>query len=172
MRIYTIGHSNASVDDFVTLLRGGGVEAVVDVRSSPYSQYIPHFNREPLMRFLVEAGFSYHFAGEYLGGRPKDPTCYKLGKVPEGKADYLKLVDYSEVAKRPWFQKGIDRLLQIAQERPTALMCSEEDPYQCHRFHLITRLALEPLGIEVVHIRHKPQEAEPDPTQPQQLSMF
>lgn len=171
LRIYTVGHSNASADDFIALLRSNDVEAIVDVRSSPYSQYIPHFNRENLAAILATAGFAYHFAGEYLGGRPKDPTCYKHGKVPEGKADYLKLVDYPEVAKRPWFRQGIERLIQIAGERPTAIMCAEEDPRHCHRFHLITPV-LESRDIEVVHVRHKTDQAQPDPTQPQQLTMF
>jgi uncharacterized protein (DUF488 family) len=171
LRIHTIGHSNASATDFIALLRNNGIEALVDVRSSPYSQYLPHFNRDTLAGIMAEAGISYHFAGEYLGGRPKDPTCYKHGKVPTGKVDYLKLVDYAEVARRPWVQKGIERLLQIAEERPTTLMCAEEDLHSCHRYHLITPV-LERSGIEVVHIRHKPEQSQADPTQPQQVSMF
>ncbi len=171
LRIYTIGHSNASAGAFIALLLNNGVEALVDVRSSPYSHYTPHFNRETLAGIIAEAGVGYHYVGDYLGGRPKDPTCYKHGKVPTGKVDYLKVVDYAEVAKRPWFRKGIERLLAIAGERHTAIMCSEEDPHSCHRYHLVTPV-LELDGIEVVHIRHKSQQADIDPTQPQQASMF
>ena len=171
LRIYTIGHSNASADDFVALLQHTGIEAIVDVRSSPYSQYAPHFNRETIAGIIADAGLAYHFAGEYLGGRPKDPTCYKHGKLPTGKVDYLKLVDYAEVARRPWFQKGIERLLQIARERPTAIMCSEEDPHHCHRYHLIAPV-LESSGVQVIHIRHRPDNPQPDPTQPQQMSLL
>jgi uncharacterized protein (DUF488 family) len=171
LRIHTIGHSNASAGDFVALLRTHGIQALVDVRSSPYSRYLPHFNRETLAALMAEAGIAYHFAGEYLGGRPKDPTCYRHGKLPAGKVDYLKLVDYEEVARRPWFRKGLERLLHIAGEHPTAIMCSEEDPHHCHRFHLITR-ELERVNMEVIHIRHKQDETRLDPNQPQQISMF
>ena len=169
--IHTIGHSNASASDFVELLRDNGIEALVDVRSSPYSQYLPHFNRETLAGIMAEAGMSYHFAGEYLGGRPKDPACYKHGKVPTGKVDYLKLVDYAEVAKRPWFRKGIERLLEIAKEHPTAIMCAEEDPRNCHRYHLIT-IELERIGVKVAHIRHKAERSQTTPDRPVQTSMF
>lgn len=171
LRIYTIGHSNASAGEFVELLRKHGIEALVDVRSAPHSQYTPHFNRETLAVLIEDAGLSYHFAGEYLGGRPKDPTCYKHGKVPIGKVDYVKLVDYPEVARKPWFQKGLERLMQIASERTTTIMCSEDDYHDCHRYRLITP-ALEKHGVEVVHIRHR-NEAEPgEMGGPLQKSMF
>ncbi len=153
LRVLTIGHSNSTVDEIVSLLREYGVHVVVDVRSVPYSQYVPQFNRETFEAALVAARIDYRFAGEYLGGRPTDPTCYKNGEVPTGKADYLQLVDYDEVAKRPWFQKGLDRLIQLTERQTVAVMCSEEDPGRCHRHHLIARelLAQE---LEVEHIRH------------------
>jgi uncharacterized protein (DUF488 family) len=171
IQIYTIGHSNSTASDFVDMLRRNGVQSIVDVRSAPYSQYAPQFNRETLAAILNDAGISYVFAGDYLGGRPQDPTCYKHGKVPTGKVDYLKLVDYAAVARRPWYLKGIDRLLQIASERSTAILCSEEDPHHCHRFHLITP-TLESRGVKVTHLRLKEVSVEPDPAQPQQTSMF
>ena len=152
LELYTIGHSNQTMDDFLRLLKENYIRVLVDVRSQPYSRFNPQFNRDSLKFSLADAMIDYVFAGEYLGGRPTDPTCYKSGAVPEGKADYLKLVDYSEVMKRDWYQRGIDRLLQIAGERLTAIMCSEEDPMQCHRHHLITQTLLE-RGVPVWHIR-------------------
>jgi uncharacterized protein (DUF488 family) len=171
IQIYTIGHSNSASSDFVDVLRKNGVQIVVDVRSAPYSQYAPQFNREPIAELLAEAEIGYVYAGEYLGGRPQDPTCYKHGKVPTGKVDYLKLVDYAEVARRPWYLKGIERLVQIASERSTAVMCSEEDPHHCHRYYLIAP-TLEARGLAVTHLRLKEEATTPDPGQPQQLSMF
>jgi uncharacterized protein (DUF488 family) len=170
-QIYTIGHGNASASDFVDLLNRSGIQVIVDVRSAPYSQYAPQYNRETLAKILADAGIEYVFAGEYLGGRPQDPTCYKHGKVPTGKVDYLKLVDYAEVARRPWYIKGIDRLVQIASERPTAVMCSEENPHNCHRYHLISP-TLEARGLTVTHLRQKEEAQERDTSQPQQLSLF
>ncbi len=152
LELYTIGHSNQTTDDLLRLLKENYIHVLVDVRSQPYSRFNPQFNRESLKYALAQATIDYVFAGEYLGGRPTDPTCYKTGAVPEGKADYLKLVDYSEVMKRDWYQRGIERLLQIAGERLTAIMCSEEDPMQCHRHHLITQTLLKQ-GVTVWHIR-------------------
>lgn len=152
LTLYTLGHSNVSADSIIDLLHKHGIKVVVDVRSTPYSQYTPQFNREALEQNLHSNGIEYKFAGEYLGGRPSDPACYKLGAVPEGNANYLELVDYPKVAKQPWYLKGIKRLIDVAQASPTAIMCSEENPGHCHRHHLITQTLLDQ-GVRVVHIR-------------------
>jgi uncharacterized protein (DUF488 family) len=152
IEMYTIGHSNLSADEFVAVLLAHQIRKVVDVRTAPHSRYSPQFNRLSLDQILSEAGFDYVFAGESLGGRPSDPACYKNGQLPPAKADFLKLVDYNAVAKQSWYLRGIDRLLQIAGEDRTAIMCSEEDPNRCHRHHLITQTLLEK-GVEVWHIR-------------------
>jgi uncharacterized protein (DUF488 family) len=136
----------------VDLLRKFDVQRVVDVRSSPYSRYSPQFNRESLMSDLQYAGIAYGYAGEYLGGRPADPTCYFAKRVPEGRADYLRLVDYAEVARRSWFVRGLDRLVDRAGAGVTVVLCSEEDPARCHRHHLLAR-ELDKRNIEVLHLR-------------------
>jgi uncharacterized protein (DUF488 family) len=149
--LYTIGHSNLSGDEFVGALLAYDIRGLVDVRSTPYSQYCPQFNRENLDRTLREHGITYRFAGDLLGGRPTDPTCYKDGNLPDRHANFLELVDYDEVARRPWFKKGVARLLDLARREPTAIMCSEEDPKQCHRYHLITQAILD--DVRVLDIR-------------------
>jgi len=159
--IYTIGHGNTSVDQFIALLHDqfGIITVLVDVRSMPYSRYIPDFNREHLPHHLAKIGIKYSFAGDQLGGRPDDPTCYKNGEVPDGKIAknrYLKLVDYDEVAKRDFYQSGLHRLLTLAQSQTVVIMCSEENPDHCHRSHLITKSLLIS-GIPVKHIRHDGQ---------------
>ena len=175
LELYTIGHSTLVIDDFLGLLKENYIQVLVDVRSQPYSRYNPQFNRESFKHAMAYANIEYVFAGEHLGGRPTDPTCYKDGVVPDGKADYLKLVDYAEVMKRDWYQSGIKRLLEIAGERQTALMCSEENPMQCHRHRLITQTLLKQ-GITVWHIRSDGtvEEAKPLPEkiEPHQLSLF
>jgi uncharacterized protein (DUF488 family) len=153
VEIYTIGHSNLSGEALVNLLRQHRIQVVVDVRSMPYSQYAPQFNREALARTLSRAGIEYKYEGKRLGGRPEDPTCYKSGEVPaSNKADYLRLVDYDEVAQRDWYKAGISDLLATAKERRTAILCSEEDPNRCHRHHLIAQTLLD-IGVTVWHIR-------------------
>jgi uncharacterized protein (DUF488 family) len=150
--VYTIGHSNHAADHFLELLTRHQIRAVVDVRTSPYSRYTPHFNRAALPPLLDQHGIEYVFAGDVLGGRPADPAYYKAGVVPDGKGNYLKLVDYPVIARQEWFGRGIQRLLDIAQTRPTAVMCSEEDPHRCHRHHLIEG-ALREHGASMLHIR-------------------
>lgn len=152
LAVYTIGHSNVPAFKIVELMKKNDIRVLVDVRSSPYSKYVSQFNREMFQSVLQQAGIDYKFAGDYLGGRPKDPTCYKDGMVPDGHADFLHIVDYPAVMTKEWYQKGINRLLEIAGEQRTAIMCSEEDPARCHRQHLISQTLLK-MGIEVLHIR-------------------
>jgi uncharacterized protein (DUF488 family) len=154
VRLYTIGHSNHSFERLVELLDGAGVAAVVDVRTSPNSRYNPQFNRGSLEQSLPRREILYYWAGQSLGGRPADPTCYKRRRLPDEGADYLHEVDYPEVMTRGWFLKGIERLLEIADEQPTAILCSEEDPAECHRHHLIAKhLMRAHPELDVRHIR-------------------
>ena len=122
--VYTIGHSNASFDKIAQLLARHGIEVLVDVRSVPHSHYVPQFNQSNLTATLPEHGIEYQYAGKYLGGRPEDPACYKSDTLPKSREDYLELVDYDKVAKQDWYQNAIDRLIEIAGENRTAIMCS------------------------------------------------
>lgn len=150
--IYTIGHSNKTGQDLINSLNKYQIDTVVDVRSFPHSRFVPQFNQKKLSETLSNYGIDYKFLGTYLGGRPKDPTCYKNGTFPEGKADYLEIVDYEEVAKRDFYRQGIQQLLDIAKHHKIAILCSEENPNRCHRKHLITKTLIE-LGITINHIR-------------------
>jgi uncharacterized protein (DUF488 family) len=153
-KLYTIGHSNHTAHEFVRLLEDNGVMTVVDVRSSPHSRFSPHFDAESLERLLPRHNIQYAFAGRWMGGRPEDPTCYRSGSLPDGGADYLHEVDYQAIMTRSWFLAAIARLLEMAHDQTTAIMCSEEDPARCHRHHLIARFLLdEHPEIDVQHIR-------------------
>src|SRR2546428_1161057 len=101
--VFTIGHSNLEFARFAALLKQHGIQAVADVRSSPYSQYNPQFNRELLQRALREQGISYVFLGEELGARRSEPECYVNGRA-----------DYSLIARTPAFIRGLDRITQVA----------------------------------------------------------
>ena len=129
--IYTIGHSNIQVEEFVQLLQAQGIRVLVDVRSSPYSKYTLQFNREALQVHpaLAAAHLRYMFAGKMLGGRPDNTLFYD----EEGH------VLYEEVANTYTFQDGIAKLLTLAGQASTSVMCSEEDPHECHRRLLIGR---------------------------------
>jgi uncharacterized protein (DUF488 family) len=137
---FTIGHSTHSWEKFLELLRQHRIEAVADVRSSPYSQYNPQFNRGPLQLALRQQGISYVFLGEELGARRSEPECYVNGKV-----------DYSLIARTPAFIRGLDRLTQGAAKMRIAIMCAEKDPLDCHRCILVSPW-LKERGINVQHI--------------------
>jgi uncharacterized protein (DUF488 family) len=154
MKLYTIGHSNHTLEKLAELLKANGVTTLVDVRTAPYSRHNPQFNKDNLEFELRRRQIDYIFSGKHLGGRPAEPGCYKSRALPADDADYLHEVDYPEVMKRPWFEKGIDRLLEIAEANTTAILCSEEDPANCHRHHLIAKYLLEYFPeVDVRHIR-------------------
>lgn len=138
--VYTIGHSTHSADAFLALLRRHGVEAVADVRSSPFSRFNPQFNREPLGQFLKTNGIRYVFLGKELGARSEDRSCYLDGRV-----------QYSRLAQTPLFQSGLDRVLQGAAKYRVALMCAEKEPLECHRTLLVAKTLAE-RGQPVLHI--------------------
>ena len=125
--VFTIGHSNLEVAKFVALLKQHGIQAVADVRSSPYSQYNPQFNRESLQRALREQGISYVILGEELVARRSEPECYVNGRA-----------DYSLIAQTPAFSRGLDRISQGAAKMLVAMMCAEKDPLDCHRCILVS----------------------------------
>ena len=140
--IYTIGHSNHSLDTFITLLKNYQIEVLVDTRSSPFSRYSPHFNRDSIKAATHEAGIKYGFFGKHLGGRPDDEDYYD----EEGR------VVYSQVAKSFLFNEGVERLVSGIQKFRTAIFCSEENPSICHRRLLVGRVLFEQ-GVAVYHIR-------------------
>lgn len=154
MKLYTVGHSNHSLEKLVRLLEDNGISSLVDVRTAPYSRRNPQFNKESLEFSLAQREMEYAYAGKFLGGRPSDPTCYNSRTLPGDGADYLHEVDYPEVMKRDWFRRGIERLLEMADQHTTAVMCSEENPAECHRHYLIALFLLETHPeVDVRHVR-------------------
>jgi uncharacterized protein (DUF488 family) len=138
--IYTIGHSNHTIERLIGLLRQHGVSALADVRSAPYSGHWPQFNKEVLASSLAAAGIAYVFLGRELGARREEPSCYENGRV-----------SFQEVLKQPLFEAGIRRLLEGTEKHRVALMCAEKDPLDCHRTVLVCR-CLKSMGVEVRHI--------------------
>jgi len=140
--LFTIGHSNHSTKRFLELLSGFGIEVLVDVRSQPSSKYARQFNAKELRRAVTSIGMDYLYLGEELGGRPKSLDFYdKDGHVL-----------YNLVAESPSFEEGIKRLRSGLGKYRVAVMCSEEDPKDCHRRLLIGRV-LSKDGITIRHIR-------------------
>jgi uncharacterized protein (DUF488 family) len=139
---FTIGHSNHDIEIWLALLRQHGVEVVADARSSPYSKYVPQFDRELVQRPLEEAGIRYLYLGAELGGRPANPAYYDA----KGRVLYGRLRDDAR------FQATILRLESGIERFRVALLCGEEDPANCHRRLLIGRVLTE-RGHTMLHIR-------------------
>lgn len=147
LTIYSVGHSNQSQDQFIALLQRHHIQSLVDVRSAPYSRYVPHFNRPDIEEAVERRGVRYLYLGEELGGRPPTDDFY----------DAEDHVLYSRVAVAPFFQRGLERLIDEAGVYRAAIMCSEEDPTNCHRHLLIARV-LNKQGVRVLHIRGDDRE--------------
>ena len=140
--LFTIGHSNLELQDFLSVLTSVGVQVLCDVRSRPGSSRFPQFDRAPLQAGLASAKIGYEFLGETLGGRPSDRSVYRS----DGR------VDYELRRKAQDFRAGIERILELLTTQKIALMCAEEDPLQCHRFLMICPSLLGH-GVEPVHVR-------------------
>jgi uncharacterized protein (DUF488 family) len=138
--VFTIGHSTHEFEAFAGLLRAFGISAVADVRSEPYSRFSPQYNRETLKEALTKEGIAYSFLGKELGGRPANSTFFKKG-----------VADYERMAKTDVFRQGLGRVIDGAGKYRIALMCSEQDPLDCHRCLLVGR-ALKENGLAVRHI--------------------
>ncbi|UZH56720.1 DUF488 domain-containing protein [Salinimicrobium tongyeongense] len=125
--LYTIGHGNKDLKDFIQELENFFIEYVFDVRSRPVSNFCPHFNRPVLEYELAKKGITYVFLGDYLGGLPKDKSCFTNGRV-----------DYKKVRDKDFFKEGIRLLIEAHEaDLKIALMCSERKPEECHRSKLI-----------------------------------
>lgn len=132
--IWTIGHSNRSIETFLELLKEHEIEVLVDVRSFPTSK-IEHFKRGDMERWLPEHGVEYVWLGKELGG-------YRRG-------------GYRAHMRTKLFREGIKKLLEIAAQKRTCTMCMEPNPKYCHRRYISAHL--ERKGIEMRHIVAKGQ---------------
>jgi len=138
--LFTIGHSNHSISQFVRLLSQHAIEVVCDVRGVPYSKANPQFHREELGPSLRKHGIQYLYLGAALGARTRDP-----GSIVNGR------VSYCEIVKSEAFTRGIAQVQALAASRRVVLMCAEKDHLECHRTILLSRCLIAN-GCSVQHI--------------------
>jgi uncharacterized protein (DUF488 family) len=139
--VWTIGHSNHSWERFAQLLALAPVELVADVRSYPHSRVAPWSNKGKLEPALRRIEIGYVFLGDALGGRPVDEALY----------DDAGHALYGLMSARPEFHSAIERLIALAGEHRTAILCSEGDPSHCHRRLLVGKVLCE-RGATLGHI--------------------
>ncbi len=150
--IYSIGHGNKKIEDFIKELLTFELRFLLDIRSKPFSKWNPQFNQNELKFKLGESGIKYVYVGDTLGGLPDDRSCYNY----DGK------VEYDLIKEKDFFKEGLERLT-IANEKhiKLAIMCSESKPEECHRSKLIGQELLKK-KISLQHIISdqlvKPQE--------------
>lgn len=156
MQIYSVGHSNQSAEEFLEEIQSFGINCIVDVRSVPYSKFTPQFNAEALGTVLKRNGIAYLPFGAEFGARRSDAYDYDnlLGaNFPDNQ------VVFELAAKTPAFQRGVTRVYNgLSKGFHIALMCSEADPLECHRFSLVSRYFYEH-GYAVRHILSKGESA-------------
>lgn len=142
--IFTVGHSIRPLDEFVSILRSFDVERLVDIRTIPRSRHNPQFNRETLSKFLRNRRIGYRHM-KALGGlrhpKPDSSNMAWRNSSFRGFADYM---------QTPAFDNALKKLIALAKEKPTAIMCAESVPWQCHRSLIADALVVR--EISVYHI--------------------
>ena len=126
--IYSIGHGNKKIEDFIAEMKSFKIQFLLDIRSKPYSKWNPQFNQAALDLELKNNGITYVFVGDTLGGLPEDRSCY----------DYNGKVVYDLIKEKDFFKQGLERLTTANEKKINlAIMCSESKPEECHRSKLI-----------------------------------
>ena len=125
--IWTIGHSNKAFETFLDCLQSQRIELLADVRRFPGSRRYPHFGAEALAQSLRTAGIAYAHYPELGGHRPTQPDSPNdawRNSAFRGYADYMMTRDFID---------AIERLMETALKKRTAMMCAEALWWQCHR---------------------------------------
>lgn len=135
--LYTIGHSNRALKDFIEILKIYNIRTIIDVRRWPSSKKYPYFGKDSLEKVLRDEGIDYYWLGEHLGG--------------------YRSPNYIEYMKTEEYRKGISTLLEILAQQQhkgnVAILCSEKYWFKCHRRFIADTLKKH--GIKVIHIADK-----------------
>jgi len=147
MILYTIGHSTHKIEHFLGLLMSYKISRLVDIRSVPYSRYNPQYNRECLKKEIIRNNIEYIYMGEKLGGKPQNLS------IDTGSSDVNFIFEL--IRKSREFQVGIYELTGMCDnDKFLSIMCAEENPFNCHRFHLISSYIVKNYPqTEIIHIR-------------------
>jgi len=141
LTIFTVGHSTRPIAEFVELLRGHGVEQILDIRTIPKSRHNPQFNSDALAAALHAAGIRYAHLKDLGGLRHPRRDSTNLGWR---NANFRGFADYMQTEE---FTAGLGQAVRLAEERPSALMCAEAVPWKCHR-----SLVADALGVRGVRV--------------------
>lgn len=143
-KIYTVGHSTRSPNEFLAIIAAFGIELLIDVRTIPRSRRNPQYEQASLRQLLAEHGVAYIHMPE-LGGLRR-PRKDSLNDGWEN-ASFRGYADYMQTGE---FASAIDKLVTEASGKPTVIMCAEAVPWRCHRSLIADALLVR--GIEVTDI--------------------
>jgi uncharacterized protein (DUF488 family) len=129
-KIFSIGPGNESADKFIDRLKKYDIDCLVDLRSEPYSQYVPQFNRDRLTDLARTVHIDYLYFGDRLGGRPQE--------------------GFEKYRCSPRFKENIDLLLIKIAGKTVALMCSEFDILKCHRRFIFEEIIKRGIDVSVI----------------------
>jgi len=146
LRIFTIGHSNLSFEQFVSLLKEFEIGLLADIRHYPSSRMFPHFNRPALTERLAAENIDYLWL-EALGGRRHTAAGDKSLNMGLKSPGFRSYADYMATDE---FRRGVQELLAAAASSRTAVMCAEKLYWKCHRLLLSDYLTAR--GVQVIHI--------------------
>ena len=141
-RIFTIGHSNRQIDDFIALLRQNSVSCVIDIRTVPKSRHNPQFGQDLLAASLHEAGIDYHYLRGLGGLRKPRPDSIN------GAWRNLSFRGYADYMQTDEFATGVDTVLALGTAQPCALMCAEAVPWRCHRSLVADALLVRGVAVD------------------------
>jgi uncharacterized protein (DUF488 family) len=144
LMLWTIGHGNRSIEELIAMLTEAGIATLVDVRARPHSTRHPQFNEESLREASGQANIVYHWAGRHLGGKRAPQLNSPHSALDEGRRGFADHMG-TEV-----FQRAVSQVVNLAARGPTAMLCAERDPQQCHRALIADYLLLQ--GMRVVHL--------------------
>jgi uncharacterized protein (DUF488 family) len=142
LTILTVGHSNRTWKEFLAILRARGVRRVVDVRSIPRSRHNPQFDQKTLREKLRAAKIGYVHLRK-LGGLRQARKDSK--NMAWRNASFRGYADYMQTAE---FDEGLKRLIRLARQKRSAIMCAEAVPWRCHRSLIGDALVVRGIRVE------------------------
>lgn len=125
--IYTVGHSNRTVEEFIEILKTYKIELVVDIRSIPQSMHNPQFNKDAIARSLRNRHINYRHMKDLGGFRHSLKDSINQGWK---KPSFRGFADYMQTGK---FDMALEKLIALLVKKTSVLMCAESVPWRCHR---------------------------------------
>ncbi len=148
-KLYTIGYAGKNFEDFINLLIKNNINCLVDVRSTPKSKTFPMYDFSNLKKELKKYNIKYGSMKECFGARRIENEVYK--KIILYNNDYIEVVDFEKVHLLDVFNDGFKRIVQGSLNNNICFMCSEKNPFDCHRAIMVAEYFYQK-GYEIIHI--------------------